>query len=89
MTEFPKHRLTLVSSDALPYRRPSDTLDDLAMVAAGLSGYILADECEREDWQSSPFILALKRLAQWLRASEREVPPELAELLEKAAKASA
>jgi hypothetical protein len=36
-------RLTKVGSNDLPTQRPSDTLDDIDTVCAGLAGYILAD----------------------------------------------
>jgi hypothetical protein len=88
MSTIRTERLTKVGSNDLPTQRPSDTLDDIDTVCAGLAGYILADAYEREDWQDSPFLPALKRLAEWLKADGRELPPELAEVLKKAGEAT-
>jgi hypothetical protein len=58
----------------------SDAVSLLAELAEPLAEYILNDY-EREDWQDSPHIEALARVAALLEAQGREIPVSILDVL--------
>ena len=65
---------------------PNPTLDLIASLAETAAGFML-DSYTREDWQDSPEVEELKRMARLLKAQGREVPHVVLEAIE-AAKAN-
>ena len=62
------------------------TIDLLAELAEPLAEYIIEDYA-LEDWQDSPVVEAMARVAAILEAQGREVPPPLLAVLRKASEA--
>ena len=64
----------------------SDTVELVAELAEPLAEYIL-DDYEREDWQDSPHVEALARVAALLEAQVREIPVAILDVLRRASEA--
>ena len=61
----------------------TDTIDLLSDLAEPLAGYLL-DDYGREDWQDSPLVESLARVAAILEAQGRDVPQTILAALRKA-----
>ena len=62
----------------------ASTLDLVEEIAEPLAGFMIG-EYEAEDWQDSPLVEALARVAALLEAGGRKVPDSILEALRKAA----
>ena len=63
-----------------------ETVDLVAEIAEPLAEYMLGDY-EREDWQDSPLVEALARLAALLEAQGRAIPMSILSALRSASEA--
>ena len=61
-------------------------LDLIAQLAESLAEFMIADY-EREDWQDSPLIEALARIAAFLEAQGCEIPVTILDVLRTASEA--
>ena len=61
-------------------------LDLIAQLAESLAEFMIADY-EREDWQDSPLIEALARIAPFLEAQGCEIPVTILDVLRTASEA--
>ena len=64
----------------------SDAVEIVAELAEALAEYIL-DDYEREDWQDSPHVEALARVAALMEAQGREIPVLILDALRRASEA--
>jgi hypothetical protein len=64
----------------------SDDADLVANLAEPLAEYMLEDY-GREDWQDSPHVEALARVAALLEAQRREIPAPILDVLRRASEA--
>ena len=64
----------------------SDAVEIVSELAEALAEYILNDY-EREDWQDSPHVEALARVAALLEAQGREIPIPILDALRRASEA--
>jgi hypothetical protein len=60
-----------------------NAVDLIAELAEPLAEYMLEDY-EREDWQDSPHVVAMARVAALLEAQRREIPVPIRDVLRKA-----
>ncbi len=83
---MPRQEATLAAHHIVEGARPELTVDLVAELAGPLAEYILNDY-EREDWQDSPLIETLARVAAVLEVQGREIPVAVLEALRNASEA--
>jgi hypothetical protein len=79
----------LVATNAarkIGHEASASSTDLLAELAEPLAEYLLEDY-GREDWQGSPLIETLARVAALLEAERRDIPPAILAVLRKASEA--
>ena len=79
-------QLRTSAAQHIVHEASSDAIDLFADLAGPLAEYILNDY-EREDWQDSPHIEALARVAALLEAQGREIPVSILDVLRAASEA--
>ena len=80
-------RSTAAAQEIVDEATVSPWIDLIAELADPLAEYILNDY-GREDWQDSPLVQSLARVAALLEAQGRQVPPPILDALRAAAEAA-
>jgi hypothetical protein len=83
---MPRHEATAAAKRIVAEASPETQIDLLADLAEPLAEYMLLDY-EHEDWQDSPLIESLARVAALLEAQGGEVPHSILSVLRKASEA--
>jgi hypothetical protein len=83
---MPRHDAIAAAKRIVAEASPEAQIDLLADLAEPLAEYMLLDY-KREDWQDSPFIEPLARVAALWKAQGRNVPPAILSVLRNASEA--
>jgi hypothetical protein len=83
---MPRQQSTIAARKVIEDAATEPKIDLLADLAEPLAEYMLLDY-EREDWQDSPLIESLARVAALLEAQGREIPGAILSVLRKASEA--
>ena len=83
---MPRHASTVAAKRILEDATTEPTIDLVADLAEPLAEYMLLDY-EREDWQDSPLVESLARVAVLLESQGREIPAPVLIALRKASEA--
>jgi hypothetical protein len=83
---MPRQRATLAAHQIIEGAQTTLSAELVAELAEPLAEYILNDY-GREDWQDSPLVETLARVAALLEAQGWEVPPSVLHVLRNAAEA--
>jgi hypothetical protein len=83
---MPRQQSTGAARKIVEEASAETSIDLVAELAEPLAEYMLADY-ERQDWQDSPVIESLARVAALLEAAGREIPNPILGVLRKASEA--
>ena len=83
---MPRHQSTAAATRIVKDATTQPTVDLVAELAEPLAEYMLLNY-EREDWQGSPLVEPLARVAALLESQRREIPAPVLIVLRKASEA--